>query len=126
MLNGETLFSFKNARGLAASPKSGVMPTFGGFAGILGFSARLTGGGMGDFGLGIVPIRPPLIVGAAATTGVVSARSTPGAGVLVDDLLPCCDSKPRTFPSAVVSTLSGDRDGLRVKRPLGGDLGEST
>jgi len=99
---------------------------FGGFAGIFGFSARLTGGGMGDLGRGGIPNGGAFAVKPAASVGAVSERSTPGVGVLTGDLLLCCDTKSRTLASAEFSTLSGERDGLRLNNPLGGDLGEST
>jgi len=99
---------------------------FGGFAGIFGFSARLTGGGTGDLGRGPIPNGEGLAVKPAASTGTVSERSTPGVGVLTEDLPLCCDTKSRTLVNAELSTLSGERDGLRLNNPRGGDLGEST
>lgn len=125
MLNGEILFSLKKAKGLASKPVSEGALIVCGFAGIFGFSARLIGGGIGDFGRVIVLAGPALTVDAPGITGTVPARSKPGVGALVGDLLLCCDTRPRTFPNADVSTLSGDREGLRAKKPLGGERGES-
>lgn len=81
---------------------------------------------MGDFGRTIVLPGALPVTGVAARAGAVSARSTPGVGVVEGDLPLCCDTKSRTLPMADISALSGDRDGLREKRPLGGDLGDST
>ena len=103
-----------------------MTPMFCGFAGIFGFSARLTGGGMGDFGRTSVLTGAGLAAEVGTSIGAVSTRSIPGVGVLVEDLLLCCDTNSRTFARADISALSGDRDGLREKNVLGGDLGDST
>ena len=81
---------------------------------------------MGDFGRTIGPGDSVPMVPVPVLTGAVPARSTPGVGALVDDALLCCDPRPRAFLNAAISALSGERDGLRAKKPLGGDLGDST
>ncbi len=126
MLNGEILFSLKKAKGLASKPVSEGALIVCGFGGIFGFSARLIGGGIGDFGRVIVVVGPALTVDVPEIIGGVSARSRPGVGALVGDLLLCCETRARTLPKADVSTLSGEREGLRAKKPLGGERGEST
>lgn len=126
VLNGETLRSLKNARGRVANPCSGVAAILIGFAGILGFSALLTGGGNGDFG-------------RAGTTGPIEAGmvSAPTCGMLLDrfdgadgeDCLEgealCWETRSRTLPKALVSTLSGDLDCGRAKKDFGGEVGDS-
>ena len=102
-MNGDTLLSLKNASGFVLRFVSGVAVIFGGFAGILGFSARFTGGGIGDFGL---CGKTNGFGFAAMSAGVPGWEVSPGVGALVEDLLLCCETKSRTFPI----TLSGDLD----------------
>lgn len=87
---------------------SGMALMLCGFAGTFGFSARLIGGGIGDFGRGITVAGPGLTVDVSGFLCAVSARSRPGVAALVGEVLLCCETSPRTFPTAEVSILSGE------------------
>ena len=108
MLNGETLLSFWKARGLASKAVSGMALMLCGFAGTFGFSARLIGGGRGDFGRRIAVAGPALTVDVSGFLGAIFARSRPGVADLVGEVLLCCETNPCTFPTAEVSILSGE------------------
>jgi hypothetical protein len=101
---------------------AGRVMTFG-LSGILGFSARLTGGG-GGLGFSSCTSMPLCM---SPGVFVVSDPSTLGArGTGVEERLECWDISSRTLPNGVLSTRSGDLELLRSKKVRGGDRGEST
>ena len=93
-----------------------------GFTGILGFSARLTGGGALTFSSCM-----SVSVLAGSNPFATSERSALGArGAGVEHRLECWDMSSRTLPKGVLSERSGDLEALRSKKVRGGDRGEST
>jgi hypothetical protein len=115
VLKGEIRASTEGRRGSGCRILVGGKEMALGFAGIFGFSARLTGGGAA------------LGFSFCASGLEVSDRSTLRArGSGVEDRLECCDMSSRTLPNGVLSTRSGDLEALRSKKVRGGDRGEST
>ena len=92
-----------------------------GFAGILGLSARFTGGGTVFCFSSCGPVS--FCVVSSALTSERSALGFRGAGV--EERLECWDMSSRTLPNGVLSRRSGDLEELLSKNVRGGDRGDS-
>jgi hypothetical protein len=78
-----------------------------GFAGILGLSARLTGGGTA------APLTLAGLTLAAGCPPLGTEGSALGVDGRVDVALECCEMRSLTFPRVGVSPRVGDLEGVR-------------
>lgn len=87
-MKGETLLCLKTGPDLEVKATSAAGLMLRGFAGILGLSALLTGGGIGDFGRGGAAVLLAMDKDSGSTTFEFSTlREAPGEGCLDEDLL---------------------------------------
>lgn len=125
VLNGEIRASNEGLRTSGLRPLLPGMEITLGFVGILGFSARFTGGGLaGDLGWAAspLPFAFPTILTVLERSPLI-ARGVVGRGDVAPE---CWEMSSRTFAKGELSIRSGDLEELRSKYVRGGDLGEST